>query len=415
MEHPEKIYNTVSKKYITKNSQQYNNLLKSGYTLNNNRLYAPVKTYKIVTRPTTIKKVIDINLPDDAFIQIALNFSLVDVITMCNTNKHIKEIVCNNEHFWKEKYELDYGTYSHNKFMLWKNAYCGSIYNVNGFVNNKKYDFAEKTKNLIPLKINIKNNYYIVVDINQDLFIFGEIGYKPTIFNTPTKIFAKVKKITCNESVIFIMDEYDYLWYIELSSLKIVSTGLRIKQFSCNNHYVLVIDINDNLWMINNHDYKQIPTQNKIKKVVCDSRTNLLLDINDNIWHFGKYTPVSLLKDGIGDKIIFESFAFDVPVFGEHFPNIKKIKLRLNNQVIIDKMGNLYMYNYNFGSSEFVLSKGASLENMNVSHVYFTNTATIIIDDNYNVWYEKDTLIDARFKARKIVTKGIEIFAIKID
>ena len=68
--------------------------------------------------------------PYDINYDIALKLSLPDIISLCNTNK-IFNMICNNDHFWLNKFERDFPlNIKSNTYITNKQAYL-SIYNEN--------------------------------------------------------------------------------------------------------------------------------------------------------------------------------------------------------------------------------------------------------------------------------------------
>ena len=93
----EKIYNTVSKRYLQINGQQYNKLISSGYQIYNNQLIpptnvvnSPIVIYKNDNLPTTIADV-----PTDAMYIILNELTISDLLKLYNTNKYYHNILNN--------------------------------------------------------------------------------------------------------------------------------------------------------------------------------------------------------------------------------------------------------------------------------------------------------------------------------
>lgn len=84
----EKIYNTVSKRYLEVGGKQYKKLINSGYIVNNNQLILP-----------NIENQIELN--QDVINEIYNNIYDIDtIINICSLNKEVRQM-CSQEQFWK--------------------------------------------------------------------------------------------------------------------------------------------------------------------------------------------------------------------------------------------------------------------------------------------------------------------------
>lgn len=145
----EKIYNTYSKRFLTKNGQQYKKLIDSGYYVENNKLYAPKKT---TTKPTStpkqktkqwiekkqvtsepVKKLTSLNtIIKPTLNHILKELSVQDLLSLYITDKEIHNIL-NNLTFLQElsnKHNIAYST-SFSDFL--------TNYNLHLIPYNKQY------------------------------------------------------------------------------------------------------------------------------------------------------------------------------------------------------------------------------------------------------------------------------------
>jgi hypothetical protein len=109
----EKVYNTVSKRYLTNGGQQYKKLIAEGYILQNKELIPPVNK-KLSVKSTKVKSIKNVksvkstnsNLPNDILYEIMLKSDIGTVHQYCLTNKSALQL-CQNSQFWKQKFNDD--------------------------------------------------------------------------------------------------------------------------------------------------------------------------------------------------------------------------------------------------------------------------------------------------------------------
>ena len=63
------------------------------------------------------------SLPKDILIEIAIELDLPDIVKWCSINKRINSLTGQNETFWMCKFIHDYGNYSKNSDLTWKEFY----------------------------------------------------------------------------------------------------------------------------------------------------------------------------------------------------------------------------------------------------------------------------------------------------
>lgn len=179
----EKIFNTVSKRYLQIDGQQYKKLLRDGYTVVDNQLMPPsqsiVKSSKQVnftkspvksTKSTKIDYSLT-SLPDEIILeQLLLRMNLQEIMNICSINSNFNTL-CHNNQFWRKminKYYDNEGEQyltsnriNNSYYELYKLHYLYSQLNkdfnltlsFNEWYNKTKFKYTFKDLKVIPLSL----------------------------------------------------------------------------------------------------------------------------------------------------------------------------------------------------------------------------------------------------------------------
>src|SRR5689334_13482085 len=103
------------------------------------------------------------SLPNDVLLEFFLNMSLDQINSYCRVNWKLN-LLCNNDTFWKIKYERDYGIVNY-PVANWKEKYLnyGKLLLYDSDVNNSisKKIFAKKMSTIYPYAFIIDRNNII--------------------------------------------------------------------------------------------------------------------------------------------------------------------------------------------------------------------------------------------------------------
>jgi alpha-tubulin suppressor-like RCC1 family protein len=285
---------------------------------------------------------------EDILFQIAINLPIKDVIHLCQSNIKYNELLCDNQRFWKMKYRKDFGP---NTIFIsdWKEAYIhfGNTYGL-GFnvitgnritdkepnpilVSYKEYAWYQLISNyynkpaiLKTKKITCGHLHTVVIDINNDIWVFGEnrhqqlgVKYYP---NLPSKLNKKALDIASGGyHNLFIDLDYNLYGFGSNNSGQlgnnddldaIYNLYIKAKQIACGEHHSLFIDMDDNVWGMGDNRQGQLglghnnernqPTLLgiKAKAIAAGNSHSIFVDFDDNVWVFGNNKAGQL---GLGD------------------------------------------------------------------------------------------------------------------
>jgi hypothetical protein len=165
-------------------------------------------------------------LSDDEIIQIALQLKIADLSYYCLYNSHFRDVVCNNNWFWKRKFLLDFGSPEYDQIDDWKALYknYGSVY-VFG-TEFRGHDISSRKIPHFNVKYISAGGHIAAIDFTDDVWTFGRnfhgqlgLGDNETR-STPTKIFDfKCKTISVGHSHTVAIDLNNDIWI----NLKILS------------------------------------------------------------------------------------------------------------------------------------------------------------------------------------------------
>lgn len=336
---------------------------------------------------------------EDILFQIAINLPIKDVIYLCQTNIHYNKLLCDNQRFWKIKYIKDFGS----TFIVidnWKEAYIhfGNTYKLGlnviapankvGLITDKEpkpilvsykeYAWYQWISNYLykrptilkSKKITCGHVHTLVIDINDDIWVFGEnrhyqlgLGYYN---NTPTKLNRKALDIASGGyHNLFIDLDYNLYGFGNNSAGQLGEDNLdtmisptmhnlhtKAKHIACGENHSLFIDMDDNVWVMGDNRYGQLglgdiitryqPTLlgMKAKMIAAGGAHSILVDFDDYVWAFGNNRSGQL---GLGD--------YD----DRYVPTPLNLMAKLVScggayTMIIDMMGNLW----GFGSNVYL-------------------------------------------------------------
>ena len=357
-------------------------------------------------------------LPDEIIITIGLLLPIKDNSILSQTNSRFNNIICNSETFWKRKFSFDYGEsrqkgswklayYNYGQITVFgyplfypnginppnfyndyksitqipkiraKKVYCDSssimIIDINenikslgsGGMHGAKYVFIPNSLFNSPAKdISEENNYRVMIDINNDVWLSGHIKLgKRTNQYSPIKTTIKIPDIKARS----------------------ISSGFR---------HTLILDINNNVWSFGDNFYGQLglndkndryePTQIpgiQAKYITCGTETTFIIDINDNILGFGR----NFGNLGLGD--VQERLT---PV---RIPDIKgkSVSCSIDHTIIIDMDNNIWGTGDNSAGQLGLGDKEhrrffTQIPNIKTKAVSSCDYHTMLIDMDDNVW-----------------------------
>jgi hypothetical protein len=121
-------------------------------------------------------------LPYELILHIALLLRLNHIINLCSTNSRFKEIILDEEYFWKQRCICDFGIENHQE--SWKTLYKNSI-NTNilvfgfnghgqlGLGDHEDRDRPTQMPNLKGKQISSGREYTTIIDLNNNVWDCG--------------------------------------------------------------------------------------------------------------------------------------------------------------------------------------------------------------------------------------------------
>ena len=123
------------------------------------------------------------SLPDEKIIEIALFLPLSGIYKLCLTNKRFNDIICDNDYFWREKFQKDYGKieWEGNWKELYMNfgnvwAFGENHYSQLGIGHNEDTDTPTLIPDIKAKRISTGQYNSAIIDNNDDVWIWGHIN-----------------------------------------------------------------------------------------------------------------------------------------------------------------------------------------------------------------------------------------------
>jgi alpha-tubulin suppressor-like RCC1 family protein len=383
-------------------------------------------------------------LSNDNIRQIALQLNINDIYYYCLYNARFNDIVCNDNWFWKEKFLIDFGQPEYDTVDDWKTLYknYGSVY-IFGEFGVSESQTPTKIPNFRFKSVSSGAYHTVTIDFNGNMWTFGsnfngQLGLNNKNFqHTPTKIpllsfgipDLKFKYVSAGLNYTVGIDINNDVWtfgengYGQLglgdftnrmipTIIPFASLGLHNIKFqfvSAGSHHTLAIDLNNNVWGFGGNANGQlglghtrgmpIPTKIphfKAKSVSCGHTHTVALDLNNNLWSFGDNDYGQL---GLGDadnretptKIHFDDFGL---------PNLKfkSAVAARHYTVVLDFNDNVWVFGMNdhgqLGLGDVKKRRiptkipfGAfGMPELKVKSIFAGMAVTMIIDSNDDVY-----------------------------
>ncbi|GAH68795.1 unnamed protein product, partial [marine sediment metagenome] len=169
------------------------------------------------------------DLPPDMIREIGLELSLNDLFNLCRVNKKLNKFLCDDEIYWRLRYERDFGRASpHPK--SWKELYkTEGIVWVSGHNESGQLGLGKFTQNIVNTPIQIPSikakavacgsSHSMIIDTSANVWAFGnndhgQLGLGDLLCrNKPTQILnVKAKTISCGQEHTIIIDTTASLW-----------------------------------------------------------------------------------------------------------------------------------------------------------------------------------------------------------
>ena len=344
---------------------------------------------------------------------IAAGLSVSDILNLCATDNYLNNAICNNESFWKEKLDKDYGQFDYNlfNFTSWKQLYILidriRIYHTGTpdgrLYHDQFFDYPQLFDDIKPIQISQGENGddIMVIDIYNNLWEYAADDGKISKTRVPDVKAKKVVFFSHNMYGNLLIDTDDNLFSFNKRDYK--NLNFKAKDIVASSSELLaIIDLNDNVILHVFRLGKYIPIKDiKVKQIAIGSRGFLwdlyLIDLNDDVWAFrsdNKLYKVSLAGAITKDDLV-------------QIPNIKakQISAKSHHCLLIDMDSNVW----GFGGPLSALGLGENnkednddednddeyidyLSPVRVSNLKALKVETgsignsVIIDTNYNVW-----------------------------
>lgn len=348
-----------------------------------------------------------LSLPSEIIIMVIINLPITDLFNLCQVNSQINAIICQDNYFWKRKYNHDYGEpLEQNQLNIdWKLLFqkVGDVY-LTGF---GQIDF--RSLNIKARKMACGNYHVMIIDPRNDLWGYGtnrlhQLGIKGKVVYVPTSIGIKAKKVSCGSYHTMIIDPENNIWgfgsndrgQLGLGDTKIrkvpTSLGIKAKKISCGGKHTMFIDLEDNLWGMGDNfrgnlglgdrTDRDTPTSIglKAKNVTCGKVFTIVTDFDDKLIVFG-------LSDQ-GELGFIADFHVATPIYNNL--TAKKVSCGQFHTMIIDFNDELIGFGNNkdgqLGLSDILPINLPSNTGFLAKDVSCGNNHTMVIDLHNNLW-----------------------------
>lgn len=392
------------------------------------------------------------NLPDEAIIIIAKTLHINNITNLCLINKRFNNLVCNNNYFWEHKFRQDFGNVNFEAYNCDKNTdpLCWKSLYINAhdiWLINDEMQLGRVT-NIYGIDITYNENNFIVIDINNDIWVWGSntrgelgVGHFDEVKN-PLKIpNIKAKKVTLSNFGTILIDINNDVWitgnvtrHLDIVSFVFIKIpNLKAIEVSINNDHMALIDLDNNIWVSGFGEYgelglgpdvkiaklKMIPGF-KIKKIACGIFCTAFIDMNNDVWTFGHNLYGQL---GLGDT--------NPRYIPTKITGIKGKKITMKQHtIVIDTEGKMWGFGINtegqLGSNlgkDLILSYTNELiidtpiiidEHRLWKNIALNKFSSVALDKNNNIWISgtgknftyKNFMMMPNFKCFKISGGG---------
>jgi alpha-tubulin suppressor-like RCC1 family protein len=285
----------------------------------------------------------NIDLNDDIIMNIAIASDLDTINHLCLASKQFNQVICNNEHFWKNKYIYDYGM-TNMITTSWKKSYQ-DYGTVIGFGTNEdnqlglpydEYNCPPTTLDFKAKFIACGFDFTLLIDLQDQVWGFGDSNdksiSKPTLLNINTgfkkktnSVIAKARFTACGGYHFMLIDLNDDVWafgnnnfgQLGLSNVAhsytpLSSIGIKAKVIACGEAHTIIVDLSNAVWVCGNNNFGQLGLKDNddvfipvkiglyAKHISCGRDWTVIIDLNDEVWVFGNNTEGQL---GLGDNV----------------------------------------------------------------------------------------------------------------
>ena len=376
------------------------------------------------------------HLPNDIIREIAISFSLKDIVNLCATNRRLNEIIWRDENFWHLKFLRDYHftpqdyqgnwrqfylTFNNNVWVCGDNS-CGQL----GLDDTQDRDDPTQIDKFKAKQIAAGDSHIIFIDLKNNLWAcgdndFGQLGLGDRLRRTVlTPIHGfKALKIATGLSHTAVIDLENNVWVCGLNQVGQLGLGhyinqhnliqipnFKAQQVSAGNCYTIMIDMENNVWGcgynffgqlgIGNNENQNVLTQipninllgnllGKAKQVAAGSNHTIILDLDNNVWICGSNSAGQLgLRLRMGQHI-------NIPIKIDNF-KAKEVLAGAMHSLFLDFDNHLWVCGWNrqgqlgLGDECEYVYTPTKIPNFKAQQVSTAQYHTIFIDFDYNVW-----------------------------
>ena len=348
------------------------------------------------------------NLTSYDYRRMAAGLSVSDILNLCATDNYLNNAICNNESFWKEKLDKDYGQFDYNlfNFTSWKQLYILidriRIYHTGD--SDTTYDFPQLFDNIKPIQISQgrNGNDTMVIDIYNNLWEYVSENYE--ISKTQVQ-GVKAKKVVFSSHKGYGMIP-NYLIDTDYNLFAFIGRNYQNLNFKAKDivfslPVTAIIDLNDNVTL----DFTNRPglfrgsfsiKDIKVKQITVGGHNAswhlYLIDFNNDVWAFraeaedmNKVYKVALAGAITKDDLV-------------QIPNIKakQISAKSHHCLLIDMDSNVWGFGEPLSALGFRETDDDEyidyLSPVRISNLKALKVETgplgnsVIIDTNHNVW-----------------------------
>lgn len=325
-------------------------------------------------------------------ILIATHLNIKEVINLC-VNKLYKELLVDNNYFWKSKCIKDYNVKDDKNVKNWKDEYFSGDVWLTSNIYDGKLPLPDGTKIKI---IASSERHSLMIDTNNNVWAmgnnaFGQLGIGD---NTHRKFPEKINNFLAKNVAVggihsLFTDTDNNLYYSGIvygqHVHKPTPLNIKVKAIACGYRHFLFIDMDNILWSCGENKSGQLGTDNyenysqpvclniKAKSIACGYYHNLFIDMNGNAWSFGNNDGTIKTYNGC-----FPPTMISMP------HKIKYISAGHDHSVLIDVNNNIYWME-RIKSSQCITNKPKYITNKEIKNIFSDGTKTFLIDMNNNI------------------------------
>jgi alpha-tubulin suppressor-like RCC1 family protein len=260
------------------------------------------------------------HLPKDILIETLLSLDTSSILQLCRTNTYMNDTICNNDAFWRRKYEHDFGP-SPPGITSFKNAYMMNTLFVAGEFGLIKNTELTKIENIKVFKIAIGEFHMVLIDTQNNVWVrgsnyMGQLGVESEDLTVFTKIPYKAKDVACgqNHTLLITMDDHVIVsgsndeGQLGLGHINVVNTFTEIptiiaKHIFASSNSSFIIDQDNNVFVTGHNprqklgilspqqghyvsQFTQVPDFKAIW-MACGEAHTLLIDDENRLWGSG--------------------------------------------------------------------------------------------------------------------------------